>query len=46
MKQSEEIRQALLELAPAIEGDVLVDELQRMVYSTDASVYQEKPLGI
>ncbi|MDG2013763.1 MAG: FAD-linked oxidase C-terminal domain-containing protein [Pirellulaceae bacterium] len=46
MKQTEEIRKALQQLGQTIEGDVLVDKVQRMVYATDASVYQEEPIGI
>ncbi len=34
------------ELRRKIEGEVLFDEMSRLVYSTDASLYQIKPLGI
>ncbi len=29
-----------------VEGEVLFDEMSRLIYSTDASLYQIKPLGI
>ncbi|PKL82267.1 MAG: FAD-binding oxidoreductase [Ignavibacteriae bacterium HGW-Ignavibacteriae-3] len=28
------------------EGDILLDELSKVIYSTDASVYREKPLAV
>jgi len=34
------------ELSESIQGDVLFDEMSRHIYSTDASLYQIKPLGI
>ncbi|MEE8348128.1 MAG: FAD-linked oxidase C-terminal domain-containing protein, partial [Acidobacteriota bacterium] len=34
------------ELSNSIQGDVLFDEMSRHIYSTDASLYQIKPLGI
>ncbi len=37
---------ALNELASSIDGDVLTDGTSRRLYSTDASVYQQLPVGI
>ena len=34
------------ELAARFEGDILVDDLARTVYSTDASEYQERPRAV
>jgi len=34
------------ELRAKIEGEVLFDEMSRLIYSTDASLYQIKPLGV
>jgi len=34
------------ELRMKVEGEVLFDEMSRLIYSTDASLYQIKPLGI
>jgi FAD/FMN-containing dehydrogenase/Fe-S oxidoreductase len=34
------------ELAAAIEGDVRCDQMSRVLYSTDASIYQIMPLGV
>ena len=34
------------ELRTIIEGEVLFDEMSRLIYSTDASLYQIKPLGV
>ncbi|MDA2935067.1 FAD-binding protein, partial [Acidobacteria bacterium AH-259-D05] len=34
------------ELRQSIKGDVLFDEMSRLMYSTDASLYQIKPLGV
>lgn len=33
-------------LGKKIEGDIFLDEFQKVVYSTDASAYREKPIGI
>jgi FAD/FMN-containing dehydrogenase len=33
-------------LAACLEGDLLVDDLTRTIYSTDASEYQERPLAV
>ncbi|HBS88801.1 MAG: FAD-binding protein [Bacteroidetes bacterium GWF2_38_335] len=38
--------QKLKDFSEFIEGDVLVDESTRLIYSTDASAYREKPLGV
>ena len=34
------------ELRTKIEGELLFDEMSRLIYSTDASLYQIKPLGV
>jgi len=34
------------ELRRRIKGEVLFDEMSRLIYSTDASLYQIKPLGV
>jgi len=40
-------REALrAELAASIEGEVRFDSLSQALYSTDASVYQQKPIGV
>lgn len=36
----------LAELSRKIKGDVYTDNIQRIIYSTDASVYKEKPLVV
>ena len=36
----------LATLAARLEGDLLVDDLARTIYSTDASEYQERPLAV
>lgn len=46
MNRSQAIHDALLELGQSMEGDVMIDGLHRMVYATDASVYQEHPLAV
>ena len=33
-------------LADRLQGDLLVDDLTRTAYSTDAAEYQERPLAI
>lgn len=33
-------------LARRLEGELLVDDMARRVYSTDASEYQERPLAV
>ncbi len=33
-------------LRKAVQGDVLADDVSRVLYSTDASIYQLKPLGV
>ncbi len=37
---------AITELASQIDGDVLIDPIHRKLYSTDASVYQQLPIGV
>ena len=36
----------MVALAGTLEGDLLVDDLARTIYSTDASEYQERPLAV
>ncbi len=36
---------ALEALRPALDGDLLIDPVSQLLYSTDASIYQETPLG-
>ena len=36
----------LQQLASYLEGDLFYDELHKVIYSTDASVYQIKPIAI
>ena len=36
----------LEELGNSINGEMLLDDIQKTVYSTDASAYREKPIGI
>jgi len=45
MTQSTSTRQ-FAALADRLEGDLLVDDLTRTIYSTDASEYQERPLAV
>ena len=33
-------------LSGYLEGDVFIDETSRILYSTDASAYREKPLAV
>jgi len=36
----------LEKLGQTIEGDIFLDEFQKVIYSTDASAYREKPIAI
>lgn len=38
--------QNLEKLKEKYEGEILIDELSRVIYATDASVYREKPLAV
>ena len=40
------MQEELLNLEKKIDGDIFLDEFQKVVYSTDASAYREKPIGI
>lgn len=40
------LREALKEQAGSFDGELRVDELYRALYSQDASIYQEEPLGV
>ncbi|WP_320053568.1 FAD-linked oxidase C-terminal domain-containing protein [uncultured Acetobacteroides sp.] len=33
-------------IAPFIKGEISISEIDRIIYSTDASAYREKPLGV
>jgi FAD/FMN-containing dehydrogenase/Fe-S oxidoreductase len=46
MGNDSNISKELLELKNNFEGDILLDELSRVIYSTDASVYREKPFAV
>ncbi len=41
-----QVLKALENLKTKFEGDIYLDELQRIVYATDASAYREKPLAV
>ena len=43
---SEQIKKIGKEISNKVEGKTLFDEFSRGRYSTDASVYQIKPLGV
>ena len=34
------------ELRKRVEGDILFDRYSRLLYSTDASIYQIEPIGV
>ncbi|MCK5781379.1 MAG: FAD-binding protein [Flavobacteriales bacterium] len=36
----------LIKLGESIKGDIFLDEFQKIIYSTDASAYREKPIAI
>ena len=40
------IHHSLERLRSSFEGDIFLDETSRLLYSTDASAYREKPLGV
>ena len=44
--ETEAITTLLSELDKKIEGEVRFDNLTRQLYSTDASDYQKKPVGV
>ncbi|PHI18926.1 FAD-binding oxidoreductase [Lewinellaceae bacterium SD302] len=46
MTATTNIQDQLAELTNRMDGELLVDELHRRLFSTDASVYQERPLGV
>ena len=41
-----DVVQQLKRLEEKFEGEILIDELSRVIYATDASVYREKPLSV
>jgi FAD/FMN-containing dehydrogenase/Fe-S oxidoreductase len=46
LTETDPTEKTLRELAAAIAGEVRTDALHRILYATDASAYQEKPLGV
>jgi len=40
------IKLELEKLSKELKGELYFDEIQRIIYSTDASVYQEKPIAV
>ena len=40
------MNERLKELSHALEGELYLDDTMRMLYATDASAYQEKPLAV
>ena len=40
------IKKELKQLKEGFKGDLLFDELSKIVYATDASAYREMPLGV
>ena len=42
----EEITELSQHLGRLIDGEVKFDQVTRMIYSTDASIYQIEPLGV
>jgi FAD/FMN-containing dehydrogenase/Fe-S oxidoreductase len=43
---SNSLRNNLLSLQKEFEGDIYTDDVQRIIYATDASDYREKPAGV
>ena len=43
---AEETRELVHELAQVVEGEVRFDKYSRILYSTDASIYQIEPIGV
>jgi FAD/FMN-containing dehydrogenase/Fe-S oxidoreductase len=43
---NEEILINIENLKPGFEGEIFLDEANRILYATDASAYREKPLGV
>lgn len=46
MPDAPDARASLLDLAQHLDGDVRVDPMHQRLYSQDASVYEETPLGV
>ncbi|OAV42606.1 hypothetical protein A3850_015275 [Lewinella sp. 4G2] len=46
MTMDAELRTGLEHLAAGLAGELHVDEIHRILYATDASVYREKPLAV
>lgn len=40
------IMNRLREMRESFQGEIMLDELDRMIYATDASVYQEQPVAV
>ena len=45
-KQPEKFSDAIAQLESKLAGTISVGELDRTIYSTDASVYQQKPAAV
>ena len=46
MQSAHAVDDFVAELRPRINGDLRTDEYSKMLYSTDASIYQVKPYGV
>jgi hypothetical protein len=46
MTRTSALRNYLDELARQVAGDLRTDDYSRVLYSTDASIYQVEPLGV
>lgn len=41
-----DLKKALSQLQSSIDGDILIEDVYKTLYATDASAYREKPLGV
>ena len=46
MAEAAAVRACLEEIGRRVRGDLRVDRYSRILYSTDASIYQVEPLGV
>ncbi len=46
LDRSQEYREIALELQKRVEGEVRFDRFSRLLYATDASMYEIEPIGI
>ncbi|MFC2132729.1 FAD-binding and (Fe-S)-binding domain-containing protein [Bacteroidota bacterium] len=44
--QDSELSNKLIDLSKMLDGELYTDNIQKIIYSTDASVYKEKPIAI